>query len=89
MPYKNKDAEEEEVDWNSSIEIDEMVERDFRYVFCRACGGEMRHSPMIICSDCLGDEVDRFYKVAIEDDEEGDEYDEECEEDREDDSADE
>lgn len=85
MPYKNKDAEEEEIDWNSAIEVDE---RDFRYVFCRACGGEMRHSPMIICSDCLGDEVDRFYKVAI-DDEEGDEYDEECEEDREDDSADE
>ena len=67
MPKDKKEPKEPQ-------EIKEALEylidrRDFRYVFCMACGSEMRHSPLIICSDCLGEEVDRFVKVATEDDE--------------------
>jgi hypothetical protein len=39
--------------------------KDFRFVFCRACGSEMRAGQSVICSDCLDDEVDRFYKAAM------------------------
>lgn len=66
MPDKNKKEELLNLDLT-------LNKNDFKYVFCRACGGEMRHSPLIICSDCLGDEIDKFYKVATYKDDESDE----------------
>lgn len=47
-------------------------DKNYKFVFCRSCGNEMLYSPLIICSDCLGDEVDRFYKAATQ--EEDNEY---------------
>ncbi len=44
-------------------------DKNYKFVFCRSCGNEMLYSPLIICSDCLGDEVDRFYKAATEESE--------------------
>jgi GNAT superfamily N-acetyltransferase len=44
-------------------------DKNYKFVFCRSCGNEMSYSPLIICSDCLGDEVDRFHKAATQEDE--------------------
>jgi hypothetical protein len=66
MPDSKDKTEEEEIDIESMPDF-----RDFRWVYCRGCGTEMRHTPLVICSECLGDEVDRFYKAAV--DEEDDE----------------
>jgi GNAT superfamily N-acetyltransferase len=44
-------------------------DKNYKFVFCRSCGNEMLYSPLIICSDCLGDEVDRFHKAATQEDE--------------------
>ena len=40
--------------------------KDFRFVFCRGCGSEMRAGPLVICSDCVGDKVENFYKAATD-----------------------
>lgn len=56
-------------------EINEILEvennffldaKDFRFVFCRGCGSEMRSGIHIICSDCIGDKVEDFYKAATD-----------------------
>jgi GNAT superfamily N-acetyltransferase len=49
-----------------------IKDKNYKFVFCRSCGNEMLYSSLIICSDCLGDEVNLFHKAATK--EEDNEY---------------
>lgn len=67
MSDKDANNKVEEAAAESSATSSEFIleAKDFRFVFCRACGSEMRAGQSVICSDCLGDEIDKFYKAAM------------------------
>ena len=52
MTNENKRKEEDE--------NEEMAHLADKYSFCRVCGEEMFHTPLVICADCLGEECDKF-----------------------------